>query len=145
MKTPEWLEAVKFDEKGLVTAVVQDAGDGAVLMVARMDREALLETWTTRRGVYFSRSRRKLWRKGEESGNEQEVLDMFLDCDGDAVLLKVRQKGGAACHTGHRSCFHRAMAVDDLEVRGRRVFDPGEVYGVRRGKRSSQWKGDTPA
>jgi phosphoribosyl-AMP cyclohydrolase len=128
MKAPKWLAAVKFDEKGLVTAVVQDAGDGAVLMVARMNREALLETWRTRRGVYFSRSRRKLWRKGEESGNEQEVLGLFLDCDGDAVLLRVRQKGGAACHTGHRSCFHRDMAGDGLEVRGRPVFDPGQVY-----------------
>ena len=128
MKAPKWLKAVKFDEKGLITAVVQDAEDGAVLMVARMNREAVLETWRTRRGVYFSRSRRKLWRKGEESGNEQEVLGLFLDCDGDSVLLKVRQKGGAACHTGHRSCFHRDMAGEGLKVRGRPVFDPKKVY-----------------
>jgi phosphoribosyl-AMP cyclohydrolase len=101
---PDWLSTVKFDDKGLVTAVVQDVVDGAVLMVAHMDREALCETWTTRRGVYWSRSRKKIWRKGETSGHVQEVVTMALDCDRDAVLLTVRQ-AGPACHTGNRSCF----------------------------------------
>jgi phosphoribosyl-AMP cyclohydrolase len=129
MSAPAWIDQVKFDAQGLVTAVAQDAGDGTVLMVAHMNREALLETARTGRGVYWSRSRNKLWRKGEESGNVQEVEELLLDCDRDAVLLKVRQKGGAACHTGHRSCFHsRAAADGSLEVQGKPVFDPAKVY-----------------
>jgi phosphoribosyl-AMP cyclohydrolase len=128
MNIPFWIDTVRFDEKGLVTAVVQDAGDGTVLMVAHMNREALVETLQTRRGVYWSRSRNRLWRKGEESGNVQEVVDIFLDCDLDSVLLKVRQVGGAACHTGHRSCFFTAVAGEGLEVRGKPVFDPAKVY-----------------
>jgi phosphoribosyl-AMP cyclohydrolase len=128
MKIPAWFETVKFDEKGLVVAVVQDAVDGAVLMVAHMNREALAETIQTRRGVYWSRSRGRLWRKGEESGNVQEVVDVFLDCDLDAVLVKVRQAGGAACHTGHRSCFFTAVTEKGLTVRGKPLFDPAKVY-----------------
>lgn len=129
MKAPAWLDTVKFDADGLVTAVAQDAGDGAVLMVAHMNREALSETIRTGRGVYWSRSRKKLWRKGEESGNVQEVVSMALDCDLDTVLLQVRQKGGAACHTGRRSCFHQHVAADGgLETRGEVLFDPKKVY-----------------
>ncbi len=124
-----WIDSVKFDEKGLVPAVVQDADDGVLLMVAYMNREALLETLKTGRGVFFSRSRNKLWRKGEESGNVQEVKSVALDCDKDCVLLRVKQVGGAACHTGRRSCFfHHVEPGGGLAVRGEQLFDPDKVY-----------------
>lgn len=129
MSIPAWIDFVKFDDKGLVPAVVQDVKDGELLMVAFMNREALLETLRTRRGVFFSRSRSKLWRKGEESGNVQEVKSMALDCDKDCVLLKVDQIGGAACHTGWRSCFfHHVTDGNDLDIRGKPLFDPEKVY-----------------
>lgn len=129
MKTPAWLDKVKFDAAGLVTAVAQDAADGAVLMVAHMNRASLLETLKTGRAVYWSRSRQKLWLKGEESGRVQHVMSVSLDCDMDAVLLKVRQEGGAACHTGRRSCFFQHAAGDgSLETRGEPLFDPAKVY-----------------
>src|SRR4051812_45264930 len=99
-----------FDKAGgLVSAIAQDAATGEVLMIAWMNQEAFEETVRTRRAVYFSRSRQKLWRKGEESGNVQEVLGIFVDCDNDAVLLKVNQIGGAACHEGYKSCFFRRL------------------------------------
>ncbi len=129
MSAPDWLDTVKFDEKGLVPAIVQDAGDGAVLMFAFMNRDALLETLKTGRGVYWSRSRKKLWRKGEESGHFQEVASLSLDCDRDAVLLQVKQAGGAACHTGRRTCFHqRVTEKGGIELVGEVVFDPAKVY-----------------
>ena len=114
---------------GLVCAVAQDADTREVLMVAWMNAEAFAETVRTRRAVYFSRSRNKLWRKGEESGNVQEVQDIRVDCDADAVLLLVKQVGGAACHEGYPSCFFRTVTPDGLEARGERVFDPAAVYG----------------
>ena len=115
---------------GLVCAIAQDADTGAVLMVAWMNEEAFRETVRTRRAVYFSRSRNKLWRKGEESGNVQEVQSIAIDCDADAVLLKVKQVGGAACHEGYPSCFFRELTgEDELRVVGDRVFDPKVVYG----------------
>jgi phosphoribosyl-AMP cyclohydrolase len=114
---------------GLVPAVAQDADSGQVLMLAWMNREAWEETLRTRRAVYFSRSRNKLWRKGEESGNVQEVREVFIDCDADTILLKVHQVGGAACHEGYASCFFRKITPDGLEVQGERLFDPKEVYG----------------
>jgi phosphoribosyl-AMP cyclohydrolase len=118
-----------FDKAGgLLPAIAQDADTGEVLMLAWMNREAFEETVRTRRAVYFSRSRNKLWRKGEESGNVQEVVDVFVDCDADTVLLKVRQVGGAACHEGYKSCFFRRLAGDELAVVGDRVFDPKDVY-----------------
>lgn len=130
MTTPDWLDSVKYDAQGLVPAVVQDDADGTVLMVAYMNREALLETLERRRGVFFSRSRNKMWRKGEESGNHQEVLSIALDCDKDCVLIRVRQIGGAACHTGRKSCFfHHVTADNRLDVRGEVLFDPKKVYG----------------
>src|SRR5260370_40685619 len=99
---------IDFDKAGgLIAAIAQDATTNEVLMVAWMNREAYEETVRTGRACYFSRSRNRLWRKGEESGNVQEVLSIFVDCDADAILLKVNQIGGAACHTGHKSCFHR--------------------------------------
>lgn len=112
----------------LVTAIVQDAATGDVLMVAHMNREAWDETLRTNQAVYYSRSRGKLWRKGEESGNIQLVREVFVDCDGDAVLLKVEQIGGAACHEGYRSCFYRQVTPAGLKTIGERLFDPSNVY-----------------
>jgi phosphoribosyl-AMP cyclohydrolase len=118
-----------FDKAGgLVAAVAQDAETGDVLMLAWMNKEAFEETLRTGRAVYFSRSRNKLWRKGEESGNVQEVRALYVDCDADAVLLKVHQVGGAACHEGYRSCFFRRLEGGAVRVEGERVFNPQDVY-----------------
>ena len=114
---------LKF-ENSLITAVAQYYKSGEVLMVAFMNKEALEKTIETKRGYYWSRSRRKLWKKGESSGHEQIVHDILVDCDADAVLLKVEQIGGA-CHTGYRSCFYRTI---DGEVVGDKLFEPDEVY-----------------
>ena len=121
---------IDFDKAGgLVAAIAQDYATGEVLMIAWMDREAFEETVRTRRAVYFSRSRNKLWRKGEESGNVQEVKEILVDCDADAVLLKVDQLGGAACHEGYKSCFFRRLEEDgEPTVVAERVFDPKQVY-----------------
>ena len=116
---------------GLVPAIAQDADTGEVLMLAWMNQEAFEETVRTNRAVYFSRSRNRLWRKGEESGHVQEVQSIHVDCDGDAVLLKVTQVGGAACHEGYPSCFFRELVGDDLRVTDDRVFDPATVYGAK--------------
>ena len=113
---------------GLVPAIAQDADTGAVLMLAWMNREAFEETLRTRRAVYFSRSRSALWRKGEESGYVQEVKEIFIDCDADTVLLKVKQIGGAACHEGYPSCFFRRLDDGAVTVVDKRVFDPKAVY-----------------
>jgi phosphoribosyl-AMP cyclohydrolase len=113
---------------GLLPAIAQDAGTGQVLMLAWMNREAWEETLRTSRAVYFSRSRNRLWRKGEESGNVQEVKEIFLDCDTDTILLKVHQIGGAACHEGYASCFFRKLVPGGVEVVGERLFDPKQVY-----------------
>ena len=114
---------------GLVTAVAQDATTGQVLMVAHMNREAWDETLASGKAVYFSRARRRLWRKGEESGNIQHVREIFVDCDGDTVLLKVEQVGGAACHEGYPSCFFRQVTPNGLKLVAKRLFDPKDVYG----------------
>ena len=113
---------------GLVPVVVQDYKTGQVLMMAYMNEESYDETIKTGRGVYFSRSRQKLWRKGEESGNVQKVYEIYIDCDCDTLLLKVEQVGGSACHEGYPSCFFRKLEGDDYVVVGERVFDPKEVY-----------------
>lgn len=107
-----WLDAVKWDAHGLVPAIAQDSVTNEILMVAWMNRAALEETARTLRGVYWSRSRNKLWRKGEESGHIQQVSEIRLDCDNDVVLLKVEQIGGIACHTGRRSCFYQKLIVN---------------------------------
>jgi phosphoribosyl-AMP cyclohydrolase len=120
-----------FRGGGLLPAVAQDAATGEVLMVAHMNAESYAETLATGRAVYYSRSRGRLWRKGEESGHVQHVQAIFVDCDADAILLKVVQVGDAACHTGHRSCFHRQVTPDGLRVVGQQLFDPAEVYGRR--------------
>ena len=116
--------------KGPVVAVAQDADSGEVLMLAWMNQEAFEETLRTGRVCYFSRSRNKLWRKGEESGHVQEVREIYYDCDADTLLVKVNQIGGAACHEGYQSCFFRKLSADgkSFEVVGERLFDPAEVY-----------------
>ena len=120
---------IDFEKSGgLVPAIAQDAETGDVLMMAWMNEDAYEETLRTGRACYFSRSRNKLWRKGEESGNVQEVQAVFIDCDADTILLKVRQLGGAACHEGYKSCFFRKVVGEGFEVVGERVFDPKVVY-----------------
>jgi phosphoribosyl-AMP cyclohydrolase len=120
---------IDFDKSGgLVPAIAQDADTGTVLMMAWMNREAYEETLRTRRAVYFSRSRNRLWRKGEESGHWQDVREVFVDCDADTILLKVHQVGGAACHEGYKSCFFRRVEADGLHVVDEKVFDPKQVY-----------------
>jgi phosphoribosyl-AMP cyclohydrolase len=113
---------------GLVPAIAQDAETGEVLMLAWMNREAYDETIRTRKAVYFSRSRNRLWRKGEESGHVQEVVGVFIDCDADTVLLKVRQLGGAACHEGYKSCFFRIIENGEITIVANKIFDPKKVY-----------------
>ena len=124
------LEEVKFDMQGLVPAIAQDADSNEILMVAWMNRESLELTLRTKKATYWSRSRKKLWLKGEESGNVQEVKHIYIDCDADVVLMKVKQIGGAACHTGHRTCFYREVLDDGarLHESGEIVFDPSTVY-----------------
>lgn len=113
---------------GMLPAIAQDAATGEVLMMAYMNPESYAETVATGRAVYYSRSRNRLWRKGEESGNVQMVKAIYVDCDRDTILLKVDQIGGAACHEGFKSCFFRQVTPDGLRVVGERVFDPAEVY-----------------
>lgn len=120
---------INFEKSGgLVPAIAQDADTGQVLMLAWMSRTAYEETIRTGRACYHSRSRGKLWRKGEESGHFQEVREVYVDCDADTILLKVHQVGGAACHEGYPTCFFRRVEGDRLEVVGERVFDPQQVY-----------------
>jgi phosphoribosyl-AMP cyclohydrolase len=115
---------------GLIPAIAQDAATGTVLMMAWMNEDAYQETLRTGRAVYFSRSRNKLWRKGEESGNVQLVKSIYLDCDADTLLLKVEQLGGAACHEGYQSCFFRELNSQGevASTVGERLFDPKVVY-----------------
>ncbi len=116
---------LKFDDKGLITAIAQDHETNDILMLAFMNLEALEKTVETGKAHYFSRSRGKLWFKGESSGHVQLVHNMYIDCDADAVLLKVEQLGGGACHMGYRSCFYRTLEGD---VVSEKVFDPEDVY-----------------
>ncbi len=125
--------APRFNADGLVTAVTVDAGDGTVLMLAHMNAEALRLSIETGIAHYFSRSRNALWKKGETSGNLQEIEEMLVDCDQDAVVLRVRVKGhDASCHTGRRSCFYRAVQAENgtarLVKKDQRIFEPDEVY-----------------
>ncbi|HKJ08140.1 MAG TPA: phosphoribosyl-AMP cyclohydrolase [Gammaproteobacteria bacterium] len=124
-----WLDAIKWTDDGLVPVIAQDAVDGQVLMFAWMNRESLALTAQEGRAVYWSRSRRKLWRKGEESGHVQIVREIRTDCDNDVVLLKVEQRGGIACHTGRRSCFYQRL--DDGQWQGVDpvLKNPDEIYG----------------
>ncbi len=128
----EILSVVKFDEKGLVGCIVQDAESGEVLMFAFMNRESLGLTLQTGKATYWSRSRKKLWLKGETSGHFQFVREIRLDCDGDEILLKVDQKGGA-CHTGYRSCFYRKLDTWRWREDGQKAFDASSVYSPKKG------------
>lgn len=122
-----------FEKNELIPVIAQDYESGDVLMLAYMNQEAYEETLKNQRVCYWSRSRGKLWRKGEESGNVQQLKEIYYDCDADTLLVKVEQIGGAACHEGYRSCFFRQIdpASGDSNVVGKRVFDPAEVYGKK--------------
>jgi phosphoribosyl-AMP cyclohydrolase len=124
----DWLDQVRWDAAGLVPAIAQEAGSGDVLMVAWMNREALAETAATGWAVYWSRSRGRLWRKGEESGHRQQVRELRLDCDGDVVLLRVAQQGGIACHTGRHSCFFSRYEDGRWVVTEPVLKDPERIY-----------------
>jgi len=123
------IDIIDFEKAGgLVTAIAQDDTSGEILMVAYMNEESLRRTLELGEVVYWSRSRQKIWHKGEESGNVQKLKGIFVDCDGDALLLRVEQVGGAACHTGKRNCFFRRIDGGKIEDVGVQVFDPDEVY-----------------
>lgn len=126
----ELLSAVTYDSNGLVSAIAQDADTGDVLMIAYMNEQTLKQTVETGIMTYWSRSRAKVWVKGESSGYTQEVKEVRIDCDGDALLFKIKQNGPAACHTGYRSCFYRRLEDGELVVDGEPAFDPNEVYGA---------------
>lgn len=123
-----WLEKIKWSPEGLVPAVAQDAGSGRVLMVAWMNREALQETARTGEVHYWSRSRAKLWHKGEESGHVQQVREIRLDCDADVIVLAVEQAGGIACHTGRQSCFYQKLEDGEWVVVDPVLRDPKDIY-----------------
>ncbi|PVV13947.1 MAG: phosphoribosyl-AMP cyclohydrolase [gamma proteobacterium symbiont of Ctena orbiculata] len=123
-----WLDAVKWDSDGLVAAIAQESGSGKLLMMAWMNAEALRLTKESGHAVYWSRSRQKLWHKGEESGHQQRVKSIRIDCDGDAILLEVEQKGGIACHTGRHNCFYRELQGDDWVEIQPVLKDPGAIY-----------------
>ncbi len=125
----DWLDRIRWDDRGLVPAIAQERGSGQVLMLAWMSRESLALTRETGKAVYWSRSRQKLWKKGESSGHEQVVHRIRLDCDGDVILLEVEQKGGIACHTGRHHCFYRELQGGAwVEVEPVRK-DPKTIYG----------------
>lgn len=123
-----WLDEVRWDDKGLVPAIAQDHQTGRVLMVAWMNREALTLTVSEQRAIYWSRSRGKLWRKGEESGHVQQLKELRLDCDGDVIVLQVEQLGGIACHTGRESCFYRRFENGAWHVVDAVRKNPDEIY-----------------
>ena len=123
-----WLDDVPWNGEGLIAAVAQDASTGRVLTVAWMNRDALEQTVRTKQAVYWSRSRKRLWRKGEESGHVQNVRELRLDCDADAVLLSVEQVGGIACHTGRQSCFFRKLENGEWVTTDPVLKDPAVIY-----------------
>ena len=124
----DFLDQITWNEDGLLPAVAQDAESGRILMVAWMNREALKLTASEGRAVYWSRSRHKLWRKGEESGHIQRVREIRLDCDGDVIVLQVEQLGGIACHTGRQSCFYRGLQDGQWQTREAVIKDPASIY-----------------
>ncbi len=123
-----WLDQVKWNDDGLVPAIAQDAETGVVLMVAWMNREALSLTAEEGRAIYWSRSRQKLWRKGEESGHVQKLHELRLDCDDDVILMKVEQIGGIACHTGRQHCFYKKFENDQWVAADSVIKDPKNIY-----------------
>ena len=124
----KWLKKVRWDENGLVPVIAQEASTGDILMFAWMNRDALARTVELGEAVYWSRSRKKLWHKGEESGHTQKVLEMRLDCDEDVVLLKIEQAGGIACHTGRHSCFYQKFDGEDWQAVEPVLQDPETIY-----------------
>ncbi len=126
-----WVESVKWDEQGLVPVIAQETSSGKVLMVAWMNREALELTVTRGKAVYWSRSRQKLWEKGEESGHTQEVKEIRLDCDNDVILLQVEQNGGIACHTGRHNCFYQILQDKEWVAVDPVLKSEEEIYGKR--------------
>ena len=131
MNNLQWLDEVKFNEQGLIPAIAQHHLTGRILMVAWMNREALQLTAEKMRGVYFSRSRSKLWFKGEESGHFQTVYEIRLDCDADVIVLQIEQEGGIACHTGRESCFYRKLTPNGWEIVDAQLKDPNAIYGEK--------------
>jgi phosphoribosyl-AMP cyclohydrolase len=129
MSEAAWLDAVKWTDDGLVPVVAQDATDSKILMVAWMNREALKLTAEGGTAVYWSRSRKRLWHKGEESGHQQRVQEIRLDCDNDVIVLLVEQQGGIACHTGRRSCFYQRLQGDSWVTVDPVIKDPESIYG----------------
>jgi phosphoribosyl-AMP cyclohydrolase len=127
----DWLEAIKWNAEGLVPVIAQEAASGDVLTLAWMNRDALARTLESGEVTYWSRSRQRLWHKGEESGHVQKVREILLDCDQDAVLVKVEQVGGIACHTGRHSCFHARLEEGGWKIVAPILKDPKEMYGSR--------------
>ena len=123
----KFLDEIKFDDRGLVPAIIQDYQSGDILMLAYMNKESLQKTLSSGKTHFWSRSKQKLWMKGENSGHVQEVRELFIDCDMDTLLIKVEQKV-AACHTGYRSCFYRRLQGEDLAIVGEKVFEEDDVY-----------------
>ena len=124
-----WLDEIHFNEQGLVPAIAQETGSGKVLMLAWMNRDALKLTAEKGEAVYWSRSRNKLWHKGEESGHVQKIIDIRFDCDEDVILIEVEQNGGIACHTGRHSCFYRRLKADQWVEVEPVIKHPDDIYG----------------
>ncbi len=131
MNEEKFLEKVKFDSNGLVSVIAQDYMTKNILMLAYANRETLKESLQTGKMTYWSRSRKKRWQKGEESGNVQLIKEVYIDCDGDAVLVRVEQIGGASCHVGYDNCFYRMWDKEDFKITGTMMFDPKEKYGKK--------------
>ena len=123
------LDKIQFNENGLIPVIVQDFSSNEILMMAWMNKKALSMSVSTKQAVYFSRSRKKLWFKGEESGNSQEIVEIYTDCDHDVVLLKVNQNGGISCHTGRANCFFNKLENNEWKVASEVIKDPKEIYG----------------
>jgi len=124
----DWLDALRWNSEGLLPAIAQDRNSGEVLMLAWMDREALRLSQQLGRAVYWSRSRQKLWFKGEESGHQQQISEIRVDCDADVILLQVEQVGGIACHTGRRRCFFRVLQDGEWQIDEEIIKNPDEIY-----------------
>lgn len=127
-ETDDWLDDVAWNENGLLPVIAQDENSGDILMLAWMNRDALAKTAELGQAVYWSRSRRRLWHKGESSGHIQHISEIRLDCDADAIVLRVRQEGGIACHTGRVHCFFRRLTATGWQIVDSVVKDPSEIY-----------------
>ncbi|TGN40603.1 phosphoribosyl-AMP cyclohydrolase [Marinobacter confluentis] len=134
VSSADWLNEIRWNQDGLIPAIAQDAESGDILMMAWMNAESLQLTATEGQAIYWSRSRGKLWRKGETSGHQQVVHEIRLDCDEDVILLKVKQKGGMACHTGRKSCFYRKLEDGQWQSVDPVLKDPEEIYGQKHSK-----------